>query len=229
MRMSRDHILTSQAGSLPRPDDLISANSAREAGETDRRSGVRTDAASCRRRRCAQAKGNRHRRARRWRVWQVDGPQNQLSRLVELLLQSARRARFDRAGSLRRRAEAGQTRRSRAHKLCRPARSHKVPAGLHRSGRQRVHRTGHGQMAGMYRSGGLQGTRRDQGRHCPYEGGAESERRRRGLYDLGRAGERLAACQRLLQDRRRVHVRGRRGDARGIQGDRRCRPDPATR
>ncbi len=34
MRMSRDHILTSQAGSLPRPDDLISANSAREAGET---------------------------------------------------------------------------------------------------------------------------------------------------------------------------------------------------
>jgi len=28
MRMSRDHILTSQAGSLPRPDDLISANAA---------------------------------------------------------------------------------------------------------------------------------------------------------------------------------------------------------
>jgi 5-methyltetrahydropteroyltriglutamate--homocysteine methyltransferase len=34
MRMSRDHILTSQAGSLPRPDDLIEANHAREAGET---------------------------------------------------------------------------------------------------------------------------------------------------------------------------------------------------
>src|SRR6202167_4245280 len=34
MRMSRDHILTSQAGSLPRPDDLIEANRAREAGET---------------------------------------------------------------------------------------------------------------------------------------------------------------------------------------------------
>jgi 5-methyltetrahydropteroyltriglutamate--homocysteine methyltransferase len=33
MRMSRDHILTSQAGSLPRPDDLIKANGAREAGE----------------------------------------------------------------------------------------------------------------------------------------------------------------------------------------------------
>ncbi|MGP0089598.1 MAG: cobalamin-independent methionine synthase II family protein [Xanthobacteraceae bacterium] len=34
MRMSRDHILTTQAGSLPRPDDLIEANRAREAGET---------------------------------------------------------------------------------------------------------------------------------------------------------------------------------------------------
>src|ERR1700691_4437485 len=34
MRPSRDHILTSQAGSLPRPDDLIEANRAREAGET---------------------------------------------------------------------------------------------------------------------------------------------------------------------------------------------------
>src|ERR1700751_6124381 len=38
MRMSRDHILTSQAGSLPRPDDLISANAARESGQaTDER------------------------------------------------------------------------------------------------------------------------------------------------------------------------------------------------
>jgi 5-methyltetrahydropteroyltriglutamate--homocysteine methyltransferase len=33
MRMSSDHILTSQAGSLPRPDDLIEANRAREAGQ----------------------------------------------------------------------------------------------------------------------------------------------------------------------------------------------------
>ena len=34
MRNSRDHILTSHVGSLPRPDDLIEANRAREAGET---------------------------------------------------------------------------------------------------------------------------------------------------------------------------------------------------
>jgi len=33
MRTSSDHILTSHAGSLPRPDDLIAANQARESGE----------------------------------------------------------------------------------------------------------------------------------------------------------------------------------------------------
>jgi 5-methyltetrahydropteroyltriglutamate--homocysteine methyltransferase len=33
MRASTDHILTSHAGSLPRPDPLIAANRARVAGE----------------------------------------------------------------------------------------------------------------------------------------------------------------------------------------------------
>ena len=33
MRASSDHILTSHVGSLPRPDDLIAANRARETGE----------------------------------------------------------------------------------------------------------------------------------------------------------------------------------------------------
>ena len=34
MKRSSDHILTSHVGSLPRPDALIEANRAREAGET---------------------------------------------------------------------------------------------------------------------------------------------------------------------------------------------------
>jgi 5-methyltetrahydropteroyltriglutamate--homocysteine methyltransferase len=34
MKASSDHILTTHVGSLPRPDDLIEANRAREAGET---------------------------------------------------------------------------------------------------------------------------------------------------------------------------------------------------
>jgi len=33
MKTSSDHILTSHVGSLPRPDDLIAANRAREVGE----------------------------------------------------------------------------------------------------------------------------------------------------------------------------------------------------
>ena len=32
MKTSSDHILTSHAGSLPRPDEVIDANRAREAG-----------------------------------------------------------------------------------------------------------------------------------------------------------------------------------------------------
>ena len=41
MTHSRDHILTSHAGSLPRPDDLIEANRARESGgATDERSRI---------------------------------------------------------------------------------------------------------------------------------------------------------------------------------------------
>src|SRR6266849_4610223 len=35
MRTSTDHILTSHAGSLPRPDELIAANRARDAAEAD--------------------------------------------------------------------------------------------------------------------------------------------------------------------------------------------------
>ncbi len=35
MRRSTDHILTSHAGSLPRPDELIAANRAHDAGEID--------------------------------------------------------------------------------------------------------------------------------------------------------------------------------------------------
>src|SRR5439155_24999181 len=47
MRASTDHILTSQVGSLPRPDELIAANRARETGEVvDERAFQTTLAAS---------------------------------------------------------------------------------------------------------------------------------------------------------------------------------------
>lgn len=39
MKKSSDRILTSHAGSLPRPDDLIAANAQREAGKVDETTG----------------------------------------------------------------------------------------------------------------------------------------------------------------------------------------------
>ncbi len=42
MRISTDHILTSHVGSLPRPDELIAANRARETGATDARAFQKT-------------------------------------------------------------------------------------------------------------------------------------------------------------------------------------------
>ncbi len=46
MRTSTDHILTSHVGSLPRPDDLIAANRAREAGEATDERAIRGDIAN---------------------------------------------------------------------------------------------------------------------------------------------------------------------------------------
>src|SRR4029077_5949265 len=42
MRRSTDHILTSHVGSLPRPDELIAANRARETGATGERAFQKT-------------------------------------------------------------------------------------------------------------------------------------------------------------------------------------------
>ena len=229
MRMSRDHILTSQAGSLPRPDDLIKANSAREAGET-------TDEAAFERTLQAAVVDV----VRKQKEIGIDVPgDGEFGKSMghKVNYRAWWSYCFNRLGGLDltgpglyegvpKRAKPGEVvltsfadRRDRTQVL----------DSLQRPRRRRLHRTGHGQMAGLHRAGRLQGPRRDQGRHRPHEGGAEGERRRRRLYDLGRAGERLAASQHLLQDRRRVHVRSRRSHARRIQGHRRCRLDPATR
>ena len=132
MRMSRDHILTSQAGSLPRPDDLIEANRAREAGETtdERRSRTTLQAAVVdvvRRQKeigidvpgdgeFGKAMGHKV----NYRAWWSYC----FNRLGGLDLSRAR--------PVRSRAETSQPRRSRADQLRRPARPHQVPAGLHR-------------------------------------------------------------------------------------------------
>ena len=66
-------------------------------------------------------------------------------------------------------------------------------------------------------------------RHRQLQGGAAGRRSRGRLHDRDRAGQCLPHWQSLLQDRRRVHVRLRRRDARGVQGDHRRGACPAAR
>ena len=86
MRMSADRILTSHSGSLPRPDELIEANRAREATAQRPMSSVSKN--SCDRRSWRWCDGSERRLASTFpamaRVRQVDGASGKLPRLVEL-------------------------------------------------------------------------------------------------------------------------------------------------
>jgi len=98
-RRRQDHILTSHAGSLPRPDDLIDANRAanRARPPTSRR--FQEPAARQRRRGRASPEGRGDRRSRDGDVRQVDGARRELSR-VWATRSSASEARSSvRAGS----------------------------------------------------------------------------------------------------------------------------------
>ena len=94
MRRSTDRILTSHAGSLPRPDDLIEANQPARSGQ-GRRGGFPEEARAVGGRRRAPPGRRRHRRPGRRRVRQVDGLQGQLPRLVELFLHAAGRPKIE--------------------------------------------------------------------------------------------------------------------------------------
>ena len=193
MRMSRDHILTSQAGSLPRPDDLISANAARESDpSTDERAFQETlqkaivDVVRQQKDIGIDVPGDGEfgksmGHKVNYRAWWSYC----FNRLGGLDL--------DGPGLLRHGAEAvpspGEVvltsfadRRDRTKFL--PV--YQDPDGGD------YDRAADGQVAGLHRAGHLQRPRRDQGRHRQFQGGAESQRRRGRLHDLGRARQRLA-------------------------------------
>ena len=230
MRLSTDRILTSQAGSLPRPDDLIEANRAREAGDT-------TDEPAFQRKlRAAVADV-----VRRQQDIGIDIPGD-----GEFGKSMGSRVNygawwsycFNRLGGLDLASGPGlydqPVRRSRPGHIVLTSMSdrrdrHSLRRGLCRSGRSGEHRPAQGALAGLRRPDHLQRPRRNQSRHRQLQGGACGGRHRGRFHDLDRAGKRGADRQRILQDRRRVPVRLRRGDARGIQGHRRCRLDPSAR
>ncbi len=83
---------------------------------------------------------------------------------------------------------------------------------------------------GLHRARHLQGPRAAPARHRQSQGGDEDGGRERGIHAFDLAVERRGvAAQRLLQEAGGLHRRDRRRDARGIQGDRRCRPAAADR
>ena len=215
MRQSRDRILTSHAGSLPRPDELIEANQAREAGTQHGRAGLPGDAHVGRRRRRTAPAGRGHRRAGRRRVRQVDGTSRELPGVVELLVPASGRPRAGHAGSLRHPAEPIASRSRRAHELRRPPRSPAIRRGVRRP-RLRHHDRAPRAALWPVCVGPLTytGSRRDPGRHRQPQGGARRGRRRGGLHDLHRAGQRLPHREPPLQDRRGVPLRVRRRHAR---------------
>ena len=90
-----DRILTSHAGSLPRPEDLIALNEQRADGRVHRRGGVPGHAARGGRRRGRAAARDRHRPGQRRRVRALDGPALRLRLLVDLRVPAAVRRRAD--------------------------------------------------------------------------------------------------------------------------------------
>ena len=224
MRTSSDHILTSHAGSLPRPDDLIEAWRKQVTNRALARK-AHSVGGGCR----APAEGDRHRRSGRRRVRQVDGAAGQLRLVVELLVEPPRRARSARPQPLRDGAAALAPGPGRADELWRPPRPHPVRRGLWRS-RIPALRPGRGRpRRSASRRSAIPGTTRS---------GPTSPISRRRLQAAGveegfmtavAPGSASRIGNSYYKTRRGVPLRLRRGDARGVQGDPRCRPDPAAR
>ena len=218
MRYSRDHILTSHAGSLPRPDALIEANRARRPANRWRKR-VFQDQLSRGGRRGASPEGPRHRRARRRRVRQIDGHRVNYGAWWSYSFQ-----RLERACT-----------RARASTTCRHRRSRPGDVAL-TSMADRRDRTRFRAAYNDPESGITTGPRAPNWPVCvgplKYTGHAaikadianfKAALAARGV-DEGfmtsvAPGQRVADRQHLLQDRGRVPVRLRRCHARGIQGD----------
>ena len=160
----------------------------------------------------AQAGRSRHRHRRRWRDGAV--------RLYPLCQRASRRHRAERKSA----RAAPTTGASRANTWRFPNLRHGPRRCRAAAGQDRPH------ALGVHRPDLLQGPGRAAARHRQSEGGARRGRLRGSLHAGGVAGQpRQLEPQRVLQDRGRIPLRARRGAARGIPGDHRCRPRPADR
>ena len=184
-------------------------------------------AASRGRRRSCAAKRSRHRRAGRRRIRQVDGARVNYGSWRSYSLERLGGLEHDDPPDECRRG--GRARAIRADQLWRPARPHAIRRRLQRPRLRHHHRPAAVRRpicVGPVTYIGHDAIKADI---AHFKAALERRRDRGRLHDGDRAGQRRADRQHLLQDRRRVPVRLRRRDARGIQGDRRCRPRPAAR
>ena len=225
-----DRMLTSHAGSLPRPDDLSrSTSGARRARR--RRGGVRGQAARGGGRRGRAPARDRHRPGQRRRVRPLDGPALRLRLVVDLRLPAARRPR----------ADAG--RRSRR---CRSRRPKPGEIGLATFAERRDWQAFAEAYGDPTSGAALPNARRQIAPVCrgpiTYQGHEDVQRDianikaameaagvEDGFLNSVAPGSCAPVRQRVLRQRRGDDVRLRRRDARGVQGDHRRGPDPAAR
>ncbi len=196
MQHSTKRILTTHAGSLPRPRRSSGHARGQGAGPAGRRGQARGAAAGRGEGDRAEADRPRHRHRRRRRILQA--------KLRDLRQRTAWRLR-------------GGQRGAAARTLGRLARGDLLPRVL-RGDPRRLAAEPHD----LHRTDHLQGPRATAARHQEPQGCAQRlEDRSLHAVDLA-IQHRGVAAQRLLQDAGGVCRRHRRGDARGIQGDRRC-------
>ncbi len=228
-----DRILTTHVGSLPRPEQLIALNQQRSrAGRPTRRLPGGADGGGRRRR--APPEGGRHRPRQRRRVRPHDGLRLRLRLVVVLRLRRLGGSSWSRRPSSGR-CRCRSTPRSRASSCS--ARSPSAATGTS-SARPTWTRSSGCALPEPYLSTAAPSCRGP----ISYSG---HEALARDIANLKAALEAAgieegwmnsvapASCarfaQRVLRDRRGAALRLRRRDARGVQGDRRRRADPAAR
>ena len=187
MQANTDHIATSHVGSLPRPDALIAAHRAHEAGEPlDERAFNQTL-------REAVSEVVRHQHD-----IGIDMPgDGEFGKPMGTRIQygSWWRYSYGRLGGLESspnparsiRCLAAPSGRGRTHQLRRSPRSQPIRRGLCRPRIRHHHRTTRACAAGVRRPDQLHRPRRDRGRHREFQGGDEGRRRRGRVHERDRA------------------------------------------
>ncbi len=232
MRHSTDGILDQPRGEPPPPRRAHRAepNPPGRRGPELRRGRV-PDRAHRRGARRRRTPGRRRRdRARRRRVRQGDGPQGELRRLVELLVQPLG---WTRSRTARRSSRCRRCDRSPARSTSRA--SPTAAIGCASSTRTTTARPGSPPGRGGITWPRCIGPVSYIGQDAiaadiaHFKAALAAANVERGLHDVGRPGERGPRRERALQDRGGVHLGVRRRDARGVPGDHRRRARPADR